>query len=450
MDESAVLEKKPKKLKSKKRKPNKQEQAKERSKKSKKSCDIKVVKKQKQSGIQPEPSSTALALSPTTEPKTENKTENKKEPQKGSKKDSKDSRDSRDAKGSKGSKASKGSRDSRDSKKAKKSKSATNARSATKDKGAKYLYPSIEPYDHGFLKVSETHTIYYEQSGNANGKPVVFLHGGPGAGCDDKQRCFFDPEVYRIVLFDQRGCGKSTPYACLEDNTTWHLVADIEQLRKHLGIEKWQVFGGSWGSTLALAYAQANPQAVSEMILRGIFLCTQEELHWFYQKGASEVFPEYFAEFLALVPHDERHDMMGAYQRMFYSDDESVRNAALKSWSVWEGRCSKHDPDPDFVKRYEEPDFAGAFSFIEMHYFVNRCWLEQDQLLRNVPKIQHIPCVIVHGRYDMVCPITNAWSLHKAWPQSKLLILPDAGHSAGEVATTRALVEATDAFAKYR
>ena len=308
------------------------------------------------------------------------------------------------------------------------------------------FYEAIEPYETGFLKVSDIHTIYYEQSGNPTGKPVVFLHGGPGAGCEPKQRCFFNPEVYRIILFDQRGCGKSTPHCCLEENTTWHLVSDIERLRKHLGVRKWQVFGGSWGCTLALAYAEAYPDVVSEMILRGVYFCSQDEFYWLYQRGASEVFPEYFEEFESLVPEHERHDNLQSYARMFRSPDESMRHAALRAWSIWEGRCSKHDPDPELIEKYSQPDFAGAFSSIEVHYFVNQCWLEPDQLLRDVSRIRHIPCTIVHGRYDMVCPVKYAWLLHKAWPESKLVIMPDAGHSAMEISIARALIEATNEF----
>ncbi len=311
-----------------------------------------------------------------------------------------------------------------------------------------WLYPPIEANRTGMLKVSELHEIYWEESGNPDGKPVVFLHGGPGGGSDPKARRFFHPERYRIVAFDQRGCGKSTPYASLEANTTWDLVADTEKLREHLGIGTWQVFGGSWGSTLALAYAQKHPERVTELVLRGIFLLRKQEIDWFYQKGASILFPDAWEPYLAHIPEAERGDLPGAYHRRLTSDDPAVRIAAAKVWSRWEGATSKLLPDAAFTDHFAEDEFALAFARIEAHYFAHRGFLEtDDQLLRDVPKMRHIPGVIVQGRYDAVCPIDSAWALHRAWPEADLVITPDAGHSAWEPANSRALVAATDRFA---
>ncbi len=309
-------------------------------------------------------------------------------------------------------------------------------------------YPPIEPFRTGRLRVSEIHELYFEESGNPDGKPVVFLHGGPGGGSEPKQRQFFNPAKYRIVNFDQRGCGKSTPYASLEDNTTWALVSDIEKLREHLAIAKWQVFGGSWGSTLALAYAETHPERVTELVLRGIFLLRRREIDWFYQHGASVIYPDAWEPFLAHIPEGERGDMLQAYHRRLTSDDPVVRLAAAKIWSGWEGATSKLIPDPEFAGHYEEDEFALAFARIEAHYFVNRGFLEaDDQLLRDAAKISHIPGVIVQGRYDVVCPIDSAWALHRAWPEADLIITPDSGHSALEPPNSRALVAATDRFA---
>lgn len=311
-----------------------------------------------------------------------------------------------------------------------------------------WFYPEIEPYRTGRLRVSDLHELYFEESGNPAGKPVVFLHGGPGGGTDGKQRRFFDPRRYRIVLFDQRGCGKSTPYASLEANTTWDLVADIEKLREHLGIPKWQVFGGSWGSTLALAYAEAHPERVTELVLRGIFLLRRKEIEWFYQSGASILYPDAWEPYLAHIPEAERDDLVAAYNRRLTSDDPAVRLAAAKVWSTWEGATSKLIPDASFTGHYEEDEFALAFARIESHYFVNRGFFEaDDQLLRDVGRIRHIPGVIVQGRYDVVCPIDSAWALHRAWPEADLIVTPDAGHSAFEPPNSRALVAATDRFA---
>ncbi len=313
------------------------------------------------------------------------------------------------------------------------------------------LYPPLRPYKTGRLRVSAVHELYYEQSGNPKGKPVVFLHGGPGGGSNPSMRRFFDPARYRIVLFDQRGCGKSTPHASLEDNTTWHLVADIEALRKHLGIETWQVFGGSWGSTLALAYAQKHPARVTELVLRGIFLLRRSELEWFYQdeSGAAALFPDLWEQYIAPIPVDERYDLMRAYYRRLTSTVASERIAAARAWSVWEGATSFLRTNPGYVASFDDADHAAAFARIECHYFVNNGFLKcDDQLLRDVPLIRDIPCAIVQGRYDVVCPMRSAWALHRAWPEAQLLVVPDAGHSAFEPGTARALRAATDAFAR--
>jgi proline iminopeptidase len=311
-----------------------------------------------------------------------------------------------------------------------------------------WLYPAIEPYRTERLRVSDVHELYFEESGNPEGKPVVFLHGGPGGGSDPKVRRFFHPDKYRIVLFDQRGCGKSTPYASLEANTTWDLVSDIEKLREHLGIARWQVFGGSWGSTLALAYAEKHPERVTELVLRGIFLLRKKEIDWFYQAGASILFPDAWEPYLAHIPEKERGDLVSAYHRRLTSEDSAVRLAAAKIWSGWEGATSKLLPDASFAGHYEEDEFALAFARIEAHYFVNRGFLEVDgQLLDDAGKIRHIPGVIVQGRYDVVCPIDSAWALHRAWPEADFVVSPDAGHSAWEPPNTRALVAATDKFA---
>lgn len=310
------------------------------------------------------------------------------------------------------------------------------------------LYPSVAPFMTGQLQVSERHHIYYEQCGNPAGKPVVILHGGPGAGCGAKMRCFHDPAKYRIVLFDQRGAGRSTPHADLVDNTTWHLVADIEQLRAHLGIDRWQVFGGSWGSTLALAYAETHPDAVTELVLRGIFMLRRWELEWFYQEGASRVFPDAWENYLAAIPVVERHDLISAYHRRLTHEDPAVRLAAARAWSVWEAATSFLYQDPAFMHSHEEDAFALAFARIECHYFVNGGFFEvEDQLLRDVSKIRDIPATIVHGRYDVVCPVANAWDLHRAWPEADLRIIADAGHSGFEAGITDALINATDRYA---
>jgi proline iminopeptidase len=310
------------------------------------------------------------------------------------------------------------------------------------------LYPEIEPHSSGKLSVSDVHSIYWEESGNPDGKPVVFLHGGPGGGTEPKHRRFFDPAHYRIVLFDQRGCGKSTPHASLVDNTTWHLVADIEKLREYLGIERWQVFGGSWGSTLALAYAQTHPDRVTELVLRGIFTFAQDEIDWFYRDGTRVLFPDAYEQLLTGVPAVECADIVGAYHRRLISDDRTTREAAARTWSMWECRVATLLPDEDLIAHCEDASFTLAFARIECHYFVNNGFLDSPtQLLDNVEKIRHIPCVIVHGRYDVICPPRNAWRLHRAWPESELVFVPAAGHSANEPGIVEALVAATDRFA---
>lgn len=309
------------------------------------------------------------------------------------------------------------------------------------------LYSEIEPFHSGFLPVDSRHTLYFEQCGNPSGKPVLIVHGGPGSGCNPKMRQFHDPAAYHIILFDQRGSGKSTPHADLIDNTTWDLVADIEQLRENLGIERWQVFGGSWGSTLALAYAQTHASRVTQLVLRGIFMLRRWELEWFYQGGAHRLFPDAWQPYRDLIPEAERGDMILAYHKRLTSSDESVQLAAAKAWSMWEGTTSLLAPDADFLTAHEDPHFALSFARIENHYFINKGFFEaDDQLLRDVHKIRHIPGVIVHGRYDVVCPVQNAWDLHQAWPEAKLVISPTSGHSAFEAENASALVEATDAF----
>lgn len=308
-------------------------------------------------------------------------------------------------------------------------------------------YPPIEPFDVGFLQVSPLHKIYYEQCGNPRGKPVVFLHGGPGAGCNPRSRCFFDPTHYRIILFDQRGCGRSTPHAELADNTTWHLVADMQALRTHLGIERWQVFGGSWGSTLALAYAQTHPECVTELVLRGIFMLRRWELEWFYQHGCDAIYPDAWESFIAPIPLVERADLMGAYHRRLTSVDARERIAAAKAWSIWEGSTSFIRQSADYIASTGSDEFALAFARIECHYFVHGGFLErEDQLLHNAHKLKNIPAVIVQGRYDVVCPMRSAWDLHRAWPEADLKIVGDAGHSAFEAGIAHQLVLATDRF----
>ncbi len=311
-----------------------------------------------------------------------------------------------------------------------------------------WLYPALEPYREGTLDVPGGHRLHFEENGNPDGKPVVFLHGGPGGGTTPNQRQFFDPRRYRIVLFDQRGCGRSVPHASLEANTTWDLVADVERLREHLRIERWQVFGGSWGSTLALAYAQKHPERVTELVLRGIFLLRRREIDWFYQHGASVIYPDAWEAYVSHVPEGERGDLVAAYHRRLTADDPAVRLAAARCWSGWEGATSRLVPDRDLVSHMEEDAVALAMARIECHYFVHHGWFDaDDQLLRDIRRIREIPAVIVQGRYDVVCPLDSAWALHRAWPEADFVITPDAGHSAFEHPNSRALVAATDRFA---
>ncbi len=309
------------------------------------------------------------------------------------------------------------------------------------------LYPEIEPFDAGRLQVDDIHSVYYEQCGNPQGKPALFVHGGPGGGCSSVHRRFFDPKHYRIILFDQRGCGRSRPHAELRHNTTWHLVSDMERIREHLGVERWQLFGGSWGSTLSLAYAQAHPERVTELVLRGIFLLRRREVLWYYQEGASRIFPEEWEKYLAPIPPEERDDLVAAYYARLTSEDEAERIRAARAWSMWEGSTSHLIPDVQAVEKTGHPSFAEAFARIECHYFINGGFFERDaQLLEQVDCIRHIPAIIVQGRYDVVCPTESAYALHRAWPESRLQIIPDAGHSALEPGITSALIAATNKF----
>lgn len=311
------------------------------------------------------------------------------------------------------------------------------------------LYPAIEPYQTGYLQVSELHQLYFEQVGNPQGKPVVFLHGGPGGGIDPTYRQYFNPTQWNVVLFDQRGCGQSTPHAELKQNTTWDLVDDIEKIRLHLGIDRWTVFGGSWGSTLSLAYSQTYPESCTGLILRGIFLLRQKELRWFYQEGASYLFPDAWQDYLRPIPVEEQHDLIAAYYKRLISSDPVARLTAASAWSVWEASTSKLILDPYLRQKFSESQFADAFARIECHYFVNKGFFDvEDQLLIHCDRIRHLPTVIVQGRYDVVCPMMSAWELHQALPQAEFIVVPDAGHSMSEPGIRSALIETTDRFAK--
>lgn len=310
------------------------------------------------------------------------------------------------------------------------------------------LYPQIKPYARHDLAVDKPHVLYVDESGSPEGLPVVFIHGGPGAGCDGASRCYFDPNLYRIVTFDQRGCGRSTPHASLENNTTWDLVADLERIRQHLGIDKWVLFGGSWGSTLALAYAQAHPDRVLGLIVRGVFLARPQEIQWYYQCGASRLFPDYWQDYVAPIPLEERHDLVSAFHKRLTGNDQIAQMHAAKAWSGWEGRTATMRPNPLVVDRFSEPQRALSIARIECHYFINNAFLEPDQLIRDMGKIAHLPGVIIHGRYDVICPLDNAWELHQAWPNSELQVIRDAGHAASEPGITDALVRATDQMAR--
>lgn len=309
----------------------------------------------------------------------------------------------------------------------------------------KEMYPEIEPYSIGFLKVSNIHTLYFEEVGNPKGKPVIFLHGGPGGGLTPNYRRYFNPEKWRIILVDQRGCGKSTPFADLRENTTWDLVSDIEKLRNHLSISKWAVFGGSWGSTLALSYAIKHPDSCTELFLRGIFLLRKKEIDWFYQEGCSKIYPDAWEEYVKPIPLDERHDFVSAFYKRLTSEDANIRKAAARAWSIWEGSTSKLIPESDIVARFGDDEFADAFARIECHYFINKGFFSEDNfLLNNIDKIRHIPTVIVQGRYDVVCPAESAWDLHRAFPEAEFHLIADAGHSLSEKGITDALIKATE------
>jgi len=304
------------------------------------------------------------------------------------------------------------------------------------------LFPEIKSNKTYSLAVDAPHVLYVEESGNPDGLPVLFVHGGPGAGCQDKQRRYFDPALYRIILFDQRGAGRARPHAALELNTTQHLVADMEAIREHLGIERWALFGGSWGSTLSLVYAETHPQRVLGLILRGIFLCRRPEIHWFYQDGAHRIFPDYWQDFVHPIPEHERHDLLHAHYRRLTGDDEIARMASAKAWSIWEGRTATLTPKKEVVDFFSDPHVALSLARIEAHYFVHDSFLAPNQILRDVPRLKSIPAVIVHGRYDIVCPLDSAWDLHQAWPEAEFLIVPDAGHSASGPGIVDALVRA--------
>ncbi|HXF42654.1 MAG TPA: prolyl aminopeptidase [Pyrinomonadaceae bacterium] len=309
------------------------------------------------------------------------------------------------------------------------------------------LYPEIEPFDSGMLRVSDIHEIYYERVGNRDGIPVVFLHGGPGGGLIPLYRRFFDPEAYHVILFDQRGSGRSTPHAELRENTTWDLIADIEKLREKFNIDKWFVFGGSWGSTLSLAYAINHPDRCLGLILRGIFLTRRKELLWFYQYGASEIFPDYWERYRDEIPENERTDFMSAYYKRLTSDDPEIRLSAARAWSTWEGATSKLFPDKEQIMHWEGEHEALSLARIECHYFMNGSFFpSENYILDNVDKISKIPTTIVQGRYDVVCPMSSAWELHKALPESKLIVVPDAGHSVSEPGISSALVETMNAL----
>jgi len=310
------------------------------------------------------------------------------------------------------------------------------------------LFPDMEPFEKGFLDVSKTHKIYWEQSGNKDGKPIIILHGGPGGGSAPFYRSFCDPKVWRIVQFDQRGCGQSLPHACLEENTTWDLVADVERIREHLKIDKWVVFGGSWGSTLALSYAQKHPQQVKALVLRGIFTLREKELRWFYQEGANFIYPDAWEEYVAPIPESERHNLMWAYHRRLTGSDEKAKLQCAIAWTTWEMATGRLMVDPKAVaKAKEDTKFALAFSRIESHYFVHAGFMEKDgQLINNIGILKNVPATIVQGRYDIICPMITAWDLHKAWPTSDLKVVPDAGHSAKEPGIISELVKAVDKY----
>ena len=306
------------------------------------------------------------------------------------------------------------------------------------------LYPELKPNAQHRIAVDPPHELYVEESGNPEGIPVLVVHGGPGGGCEDYHRRFFDAERYRIILLDQRGAGRSQPLAELEGNTTQALIADMEVVRNFLGIDRWILFGGSWGSTLSLVYAQAYPERVSGLVLRGIFLCRPEDIQWFYQYGASRVFPDYWQDFLAQIPEQEQSDLVSAYYRRLTSANELEQIQAAKAWSIWEGRCATLHPNPRVVEHFGHPHVAIALARIECHYFMNQSFLQPDQIIRNAGRLKDIPGIIIHGRYDMVCPLDNALALSHAWPEAELRIIRDAGHSASEPAIVDALMRGVD------
>ncbi len=312
----------------------------------------------------------------------------------------------------------------------------------------KVLLPAIKHYAQHTLDVGNGHQIYVEESGEPSGIPVLFVHGGPGAGCSTDDRRYFDPERYRIIIFDQRGCGRSTPYGSIEHNTTKDLIKDIEVIRKHLNVKRWMLFGGSWGATLSLLYAQKHPQHVMGMILRGVFLARKTDIDWFYQEGANHVFPDYWQEFITPIPEEERDNYVEAFYKRLNGEDELARMNAAKHWSQWEGQCATLHPNKAVFERFTNTHTAMSLSLIETHYFVNNCFIEANQILRDAYKLEGIPCIIVHGRYDMICPLDNAYLLHQAWPGSELHIIRDAGHSAMEPSITDALINATEQMAK--
>jgi proline iminopeptidase len=312
-----------------------------------------------------------------------------------------------------------------------------------------WLYPEIEPYRTDTLAVSPVHTLYFEECGNPRGKPVVFIHGGPGGGCGPQDRRFFNPDRYRIILFDQRGAGKSTPAANLDENTTWDLVRDIEKLREHLGLERWMVFGGSWGSTLALTYAIEHPDRVTELVLRGIFMIRKQEIDWYYQEGASFMFPDAWEPYRDHIPESERGEFVKAYYRRLTDPDPKVRMAAARPWTTWEMSTSRIHTPKEVIESAVTDEFAIKFARIECHYFIHGGFFpEDDWILKRVDRIRHIPAVIVQGRYDVVCPPKSAWDLYRAWPEARLHLTPDAGHASREPGNARALVAATDRFAE--
>jgi proline iminopeptidase len=314
------------------------------------------------------------------------------------------------------------------------------------------FFPPIEPYNSGYLQVDAEHSIYFEESGNPKGKPVVFLHGGPGAGTDPYHRTYFDPEFYRIILFDQRGAGKSRPHASLNDNTTWDLIRDIERIREKLKVDKWLVFGGSWGSTLSLAYGIEHPDRCVGLILRGIFLCRKKEINWFYQFGAHHIFPEEFERYISVIPHDERNNLLEAFYKRLTSDSPEMRLKAAKAWSRWEGSTLALVPNEDLITKFSGDHMALSLARIECHYFMNNAFFKSPNwILENVERIRkaRVPGAIIHGRYDVVCPVENAWELSKAWPEATLQIIKDAGHAAGEPGIVDALISSTEKFKKY-